>query len=452
MKLHSSFWLFLLLIWISTFNKTVTASKVPVQPPHASAENEYTSYAKQVKSYLKSLLYTQKQVENWLAGRKLHYGETYHSQLGWVAANRRMKDGFDKSISTYRYSGARRMINFSDMNCRINTYGNSFTHCDQVSDGETWQEVLAAHLGEPIRNFGIGGYSVYQSYLRMKIEEARTPAPYIIFNIFDDDHYRNLHGWRNIRLGYEMSSRPTVNSPSMPYVEVNPFTQEFREFSNPCPTPESVYNLCNLDWVYKRFKNDFTLKIIMAGKNIRENKPEGSYKIIQELASQQGITTQINNPEILKQTIHALHTRAGIFASMRIVEMVEEYAKKEGRKVLYVLSFGSPAVAQTIKEGTRFDQNFIDFLDKKELPYVDNMQAHLKDFSSFNLDTEGYIKRYWIGHYNPLGNFFQAFAIKNKLVEMLDPKPVSYATNDSVYTDPETLRFPGRNLVEPKTE
>jgi hypothetical protein len=46
--------------------------------------------------------------------------------------------------------------------CRVHTYGDSFTHCDQVSDGETWQEFLAAHLQEPVKNFGVGGYSVFQ--------------------------------------------------------------------------------------------------------------------------------------------------------------------------------------------------------------------------------------------------------------------------------------------------
>ncbi len=37
---------------------------------------------------------------------------------------------------------------------RINTYGDSFTECEQVGDGQTWQEYLAGHLGEPVRNFG----------------------------------------------------------------------------------------------------------------------------------------------------------------------------------------------------------------------------------------------------------------------------------------------------------
>ena len=92
------------------------------------------------------------------------------------------------------------MMHYADRPCRINTYGNSFTQCHQVSDYETWQEVLAAHLQEPVRNFGIGGWSSYQAYLRILKEEIRNPAEYIIFNFYQDDHRRNLDSWRNIRI------------------------------------------------------------------------------------------------------------------------------------------------------------------------------------------------------------------------------------------------------------
>ena len=52
--------------------------------------------------------------------------------------------------------------------------GDSFTHCDQVSDGETWQEFLASHIREPVKNFGVGGYSVFQAVKRMERVQAGT--------------------------------------------------------------------------------------------------------------------------------------------------------------------------------------------------------------------------------------------------------------------------------------
>src|SRR5207247_1099765 len=121
--------------------------------------------------YLKRILYTGEDVKNWIQGIGTGYiGEKYDGEVGWVHGTASVKHGVDGSTSLYSYdaSGARRMIQHADKACRINTYGDSFTHCDQVSDGETWQEILAAHLGEPVRNFGVSGFSVYQAFTRMK--------------------------------------------------------------------------------------------------------------------------------------------------------------------------------------------------------------------------------------------------------------------------------------------
>ena len=89
----------------------------------------------------------------------------FEPDLGYVLGNYIPHDGVDNSstISTAKPNGARRSFIYTDRPSRINTYGNRFTQCHQVSDGETWQEYLSGHLGEPIRNFGMGGYGVNQT-------------------------------------------------------------------------------------------------------------------------------------------------------------------------------------------------------------------------------------------------------------------------------------------------
>ena len=391
-------------------------------------------WEEEARAYLKNIMYTREQLEDWIAGRAT-LGESYDGGLGWLLADRRVKHGVDGSISTYRYSGARQTIMYRDNLCRINTYGNSFTHCDQVSDGETWQEVLAAHLCEPIRNFGIGGYSVYQAYLRMKREETRTPARYIIFNIYDDDHYRNLHSWRNIRLAYTTEMWPAVVGSTMPYVKVNPATGRFAEFDNPCPTPESVLKMSDPDWVFDRFKDDFVLRIILAQRQAVSGSPEAAYGLIEQLGQEHGLEVSVDSPEELKETAQRLYTRAALFATMRIVEKIEQFAAAQQKRLLFVLSYGQRRTGEALATGVRFDQVLLDFLKQKRLPHVDLMEAHQKEFARFKLSVEEYIARYWISHYNPRGNFFQAFAIKDKLVELLDPKPASYSTDPSTYIE-----------------
>jgi hypothetical protein len=63
------------------------------------------------------------------------------------------------------------------------------------------------------------------------------------------------------------------------------------------------------------------------------------------------------------------------------------------------------------------------------VPYVDLLQAHAADAARFKGTPEEALSRYFVGrsgHYNPLGNHFCAFAMKDALVRLLDPKPPAY--------------------------
>ena len=377
-----------------------------------------------IKSFLKDILYTKKEVDLWLAGKAFPFAK-YHSEFGWLLNNDRYTDGLDGSECVYTYKGVdgeRITLNYKDKPCRINTYGDSFTQCHQVSDAETWQEVLAAHLQEPVRNFGIGGWSVYQAYLRMLKEEKRTPAEYIIFNIYDDDHRRNLDSWRNIR----RRKHPRFIEPTLPFVKVNLKTGEIKECANPCPTSESVYDLCDLDKTYKIFKDDFVAQIMIAHLNSKQINPNKTYQDISELATTHGINTAVEDNETLASVAEELHIKASLTSSMYIVEKAEQFAAQNNKKILWVLSFPAGSIAKYLNEGKRWDQPFVDFMKSKNLPMIDLMEAHVKEFENYKKSPKEYLAKYYIGHYNPMGNTFCAFTLKDKIVEMLNPKPLPY--------------------------
>ncbi|MGE3809698.1 MAG: hypothetical protein AB7K24_33955 [Gemmataceae bacterium] len=91
--------------------------------------------------------------------------------------------------------------------------------------------------------------------------------------------------------------------------------------------------------------------------------------------------------------------------------------------------YSARAIAQSIKTGVRLDQEFVDYLKEAKLPYVDLLQAHATDAAQFKGTPEEALARYFVGrngHYNPLGNHFCAFALKNPLVRLLDPKSPAY--------------------------
>lgn len=357
----------------------------------------------QARQFLASLLMPRQDVDDWLAGKAFPFGD-YHAELGYLHLDRDFREGVGGAVCQYRYDKlrARRTIAHADRPCRINTYGNSFTSCEQVSDGETWQEVLAAHLGEPVRNYGIGGYSVYQAYLRMRREEQQSPAEYIVFNIFDDDHYRNLHGWQRFRFGV---NRKAAN-PTVPFVRVESDAGRFEECPNPCPTPESLYRLCDLDQAWELFRDDYVLNALV-DRRIRQARGDAGVA-----------ATDFDD---------ARYTRDAIYATQRIVDLVQEFAAASGKRVLYVLSYNPQTIRRRAERQPRFDHGLVDFLIERKLPYVDLLEAHAADYAQFAAGIDDYLARYFIGHYTPLGNFFCAFAVKDKLVELLEPKPPAYA-------------------------
>jgi len=372
--------------------------------------------------FLKSIVPSKGQIDDFVGetpasgGYFPNAGWTFDPELGWVLRDSIRPDGIDKSKTFYHYevSGARKRVNFLGTTSRVHTYGDSFTHCDQVNDGETWQEFLAAHLGEPIENFGVGGYSVYQAYLRMRKVEKNHPAKYIILNVYDDDHFRNLDGWRRIRGG--------TREETLPYVRVNVQKDEIIELPNPCPTPQDLYRLTDLNWILKRFGSDLVLRYFVETKTGKVNKQS-----ILAAAEGFGLPASSEGQEADPgKGLTNLHTQAAVFSTIKIVEMAERYVRDSGKELLVVLSHSRKSVKSYLKGERPFDQRLLDYLREHNYPFLDLREAHQAEFSSFKLDEDAYLDRYYIGHYGPAGNFFFAMALKNRVADWLKPSSPSY--------------------------
>ena len=76
--------------------------------------------------------------------------------------------------------------------------------------------------------------------------------------------------------------------------------------------------------------------------------------------------------------------------------------------------------------GERYDQEIVDFLEEKRFQVFDMNLVHVEDYKAFNLDPGAYLQRYFIGHYNPSGNHLFAYALRDRVVDWLEPKPVTY--------------------------
>ena len=381
-----------------------------------------------VRQFLAKATFESQEVEHYLDPDYSPMWARYDPELGYVLRDIVMKDGVDGAftIANYEEGGPRRTIQYRDQPCRINTYGDSFTQCHQVSDGETWQEYLAAHLGEPIRNFGIGGYGVYQAYRRARrVEAGALSTEYIVLNIFYDDHVRSIDSSRRVRViptGEHVPDEIMFHSTPWVHVRYDLEAGMFVERPSLCPTPQSLRDLCDPERMYATFKDDPIIRLSVLGSGGRVPDVED----LQALAKVFGLDADLANPKRAAVDAKALHMAYALASTEYVLDLVRDWVAGERKKLIVLLSYGYGKVSEALSGEPRFDQSLIDYLERNDVIYVDALQAHVDDFQSFRIPAQEYIDRFFVGHYNPKGNHFFAFAVKDAIVKWLDPRPLAY--------------------------
>jgi lysophospholipase L1-like esterase len=84
---------------------------------------------------------------------------------------------------------------------RIAVFGDSFTHGEQVNNGETWPDQLDAMLDEAeVINFGVSGYGIDQAYLRWHHVGRSYQPDIVILGLVDADVFRVVNVMRPLYL------------------------------------------------------------------------------------------------------------------------------------------------------------------------------------------------------------------------------------------------------------
>ncbi len=117
-------------------------------------------------------------VDNYRIDSFLSFDQT----LGWVIRpNLSTTDGlYYTSVEGLRTSKTNTQFNAESAACRIALVGDSHTFGEELKFEETWGYLLQTHLPEcQILNFGVGGYSVGQMYLRY-LRDVRPWHPTVV--------------------------------------------------------------------------------------------------------------------------------------------------------------------------------------------------------------------------------------------------------------------------------
>ena len=359
----------------------------------------------------------------------------FDPELGYVLGNYMPHDGMDGSytLSTVMQDGTRTRQVYADRPCRINTYGNSFTQCHQVSDAETWQEYLAGHLGEPIRNFGMGGFGVYQAYRRMLREEQRDHgADYVILYMWGDDYVRSSFRCRYVTYyptwdndkGYMFHGNFWAN------IEMDLTTGKLVERENIISKKEDLYRMTDPDFMVEKLKDDLMvqLQLLSLGSVDSDIDRTGLDKLAEIL---QVPSLDLSGIDEKSRTVNRLKNKYAFEATKYILKAAKKFTQDRNKKLL-IIHFDPYGVFRPLVQGVpRYDQEVVDFILENEVNYFDMNEVHAADYKKFNLSLEEYMDRYFIGHYNPAGNHFFAYALKDRIIEWLDPRPITYQSKEN---------------------
>lgn len=421
-----------------TINRREFLAAAPVALASATVFARQGHSDQALRSFLQPYVLQRATLDRFLDSKAQVWAK-FDPELGYLLRNAFVRDGVDgcHTLARYQESGQRQQVNFPDQPCRINSYGDSFTQGHQVSDGETWQEILSAHFCEPIRNFGVGGFGVYQAYRRLLRNEAtNASARYILFNIWGDDHLRSIYAWRWLAFPDNV---PESMSGTM--FHANPWVHarlddrgELVERDSLCPTEASLYQLCDLDFLVRTFQDDEIAHLLFA----QRNGACLSLEVLERVAARCRRTLpDLTTPDSIKagatQLLHAYAVRVGI----AVMDRLHEYCKQNEKELMVLLSYPVGAVWHACNRSPTDDpdntdwhpQYFKDHLVEKGIRLVDSLPAHVAEYDTFKLTAKEYVDRYYIGHYTPRGNHFFAYAVKDAIRDWLTPAPPAYQNN-----------------------
>jgi hypothetical protein len=118
----------------------------------------------------------------------------FHSTLGWDYPPNLVYENFAGVTFSHGPGGERRCLTNYDTTL-ISTYGDSFTYCAEVGDGDTWQTVLGEKLKTNVINFGVCGYGTDQALLKYDLNKEHH-TKLVILGVWPENVNRVVNIYR----------------------------------------------------------------------------------------------------------------------------------------------------------------------------------------------------------------------------------------------------------------
>jgi len=269
---------------------------------------------------------------------------------------------------------------------RIATFGDSFTHCDEVRDDETWQHFLQqSDSALEVLNFGVGGYGLDQAYLRYLSERDKFNSDVVFIGYMTDDIFR-----------HENIFRPFVTA----------------QTGLPLGKPHFILRDDSLIHVENPFPDSASYKLLLRNPQ-KMLATAGEYDHYYQLSQKSGhldflafVRLAKIGVEKIESRLKSLQTRKGIYReestalalTNAILHQFYESVKEDGA-MPYILFFPNLRdVKEFRKLGERPYQTVLDYCDRIQLSYIDLLDAFV------NIESDEELESFFDNHYSAKGN------------------------------------------------
>lgn len=331
---------------------------------------------------------------------------TFSSTLGWAIK----KHGASPPLYQANSQGIRASTEYSfevpkDI-VRLTTFGDSFTHCDDVKNEETWQEQLTQRTDFEVMNFGVPAFGLDQAFLRYQYEGVQYHPHIVLMGFMSENIFRHVNVFRPF---YDPPTwtpltkpRYLVQQEQLVLLE-NPM-QELSHYEQLLTHPEDILpELGRHDYFYKiQYKQGFFDFL----PSVRLFKIE-SYKFIRKYKYANIITGKGKNSYYNEQS-EAFHVTTKIF------DAFYKSTTTTSTPIILVLP-NKEDILRYRENGTKIYAPFLAYFETQNYQYIDLLNA----FETYGRDFK--VKAIFSarGHYSPLGNQIVATYIGRYLQEKI---------------------------------
>jgi len=282
---------------------------------------------------------------------------------------------------------------------RIASFGDSFTHGDDVSNQNTWQELLSeTRTNLEVLNFGVSGFGLDQSYLRYQRDGVRYQPHMVLIGFMSENIRRHLNVFRPFyysKTGLPMSKPRFVLRNGQIILQSN-LLKQASDYELLIQKPEiTLTNLGKHDWYFHQKPKKGPVDFLPSVRVMRI----AAYEIRKRMSPvlSDGTNTYNEHSEAFQLTL-------------RIFDEFHDSVVNQGALPIVVLFPNRRDLSRYRETGRSVFAPMVEYFREAEYRYIDLHDAFEMYASEVPLDD-----LFGGRHYSPAGNRVVAVYLANYL-------------------------------------